>query len=36
VWAAAGLPDAVFAIEPDALVAVSGGRVADLAEAPAG
>ena len=32
VWAAAGLPDAVFAIQPDALVSVSGGRVADLAE----
>ena len=34
VWAAAGLPDAVFAIEPEALVSVSGGRVADLAERP--
>jgi prolyl-tRNA editing enzyme YbaK/EbsC (Cys-tRNA(Pro) deacylase) len=32
VWAAAGLPDAVFAIQPDALVRVSGGRVADVAE----
>ncbi len=32
-WAAAGLPDAVFPILPDDLVRVSGGRVADLAEA---
>jgi prolyl-tRNA editing enzyme YbaK/EbsC (Cys-tRNA(Pro) deacylase) len=32
VWAAAGLPDAAFPIEPAALVAVSGGTVADLAE----
>ena len=32
VWAAAGLPDAVFPIAPDALVRVSGGTVADLAE----
>jgi len=32
VWAAAGLPDAVFPIAPDALVSVSGGTVADLAE----
>jgi prolyl-tRNA editing enzyme YbaK/EbsC (Cys-tRNA(Pro) deacylase) len=36
VWAAAGLPDAVFAIQPDALVSASGGRVADLAERPPG
>ena len=36
VWAAAGLPDAVFAIQPDALVSVSGGRVADVAERPPG
>jgi prolyl-tRNA editing enzyme YbaK/EbsC (Cys-tRNA(Pro) deacylase) len=36
VWAAAGLPDAVFAISPADLVRVSGGRVCDLAEsAPA-
>jgi prolyl-tRNA editing enzyme YbaK/EbsC (Cys-tRNA(Pro) deacylase) len=28
VWAAAGTPRAVFAIAPDALVSVSGGRVA--------
>jgi prolyl-tRNA editing enzyme YbaK/EbsC (Cys-tRNA(Pro) deacylase) len=28
VWAAAGTPQAVFAIAPDALVAVTGGRVA--------
>ena len=32
LWAAAGLPDAVFAITPDALVTASGGRVVDLAE----
>ena len=32
VWAAAGLPDAAFQIEPTALVTVSGGTVADLAE----
>ncbi|MGZ8482167.1 MAG: YbaK/EbsC family protein [Candidatus Limnocylindria bacterium] len=32
LWAAAGLPDAVFAITPDALVRASGGRVVDLAE----
>ena len=33
VWAAAGLPDAVFPIGPDALVAASGGRVVELAAA---
>jgi prolyl-tRNA editing enzyme YbaK/EbsC (Cys-tRNA(Pro) deacylase) len=32
LWAAAGLPDAVFPITPDDLVRVSGGTVADLAE----
>jgi len=31
LWAAAGLPDAVFAIVPDELVRASGGRVVDLA-----
>lgn len=31
VWAAAGLPDAVFEITPDALIRVSGARLADLA-----
>lgn len=31
VWAAAGLPDAVFAVAPAELVRASGGRVADLA-----
>lgn len=31
VWAAAGLPDAVFPISPDDLVRVSGGRIQDLA-----
>jgi Cys-tRNA(Pro) deacylase len=36
VWAAAGLPDAVFPIAPDDLLRASGGRVADVAErAPA-
>ncbi len=33
LWAAAGLPDAVFRITPDELVRVSGGRVVDLADA---
>jgi prolyl-tRNA editing enzyme YbaK/EbsC (Cys-tRNA(Pro) deacylase) len=32
VWAAAGLPDAVFAVEPGALAAAAGARVADVAE----
>jgi len=32
VWAAAGLPDAVFAIDPASLARVSGARVAALAE----
>jgi Cys-tRNA(Pro) deacylase len=32
VWAAGGLPDAVFAIAPADLVRVSGGSVLDLAE----
>src|SRR6187402_2473487 len=36
VWAAAGLPDAVFALRPDDLVRASDGAVVDLAEAPAG
>jgi prolyl-tRNA editing enzyme YbaK/EbsC (Cys-tRNA(Pro) deacylase) len=31
LWAAAGLPDAVFPVEPDELVRVSGAIVADLA-----
>ncbi len=30
VWAAAGTPNAVFAMEPDELVRVSGGIVADV------
>jgi len=30
VWAAAGLPDAVFPIEPHALVRLSGGTLADV------
>lgn len=34
VWAAAGLPDAVFPIAPDDLVRASGGTLADLAEGP--
>jgi prolyl-tRNA editing enzyme YbaK/EbsC (Cys-tRNA(Pro) deacylase) len=33
VWAAAGTPDAVFPLTPGALLASSGGAVADLAEA---
>ncbi|HVM23968.1 MAG TPA: YbaK/EbsC family protein [Candidatus Limnocylindrales bacterium] len=36
LWAAAGLPDAVFAVAPDDLVRASQGRVTDLAAAPAG
>jgi Cys-tRNA(Pro) deacylase len=32
VWAAAGLPDAVFVIAPDDLLRASGGRVADVKE----
>jgi Cys-tRNA(Pro) deacylase len=36
LWAAAGLPDAVFAISPDDLVRASDGRVVELAEAPPG
>ncbi len=31
VWAAAGRPDAVFAVAPEALRRASGARVADLA-----
>jgi prolyl-tRNA editing enzyme YbaK/EbsC (Cys-tRNA(Pro) deacylase) len=34
VWAAAGLPDAVFPVAPDDLLRASGGTLADLAEAP--
>lgn len=30
VWAAAGLPDAVFPVAPAELVRISGGREADL------
>ena len=30
LWAAAGAPDAVFAIAPDALIRASGGEVADF------
>ena len=36
VYAAAGTPHAVFAIDPHALARVTEGVVADLAEAPAG
>jgi Cys-tRNA(Pro) deacylase len=32
VWAAAGTPDTVFAVDPAALVRVTGATVADLAE----
>ena len=35
VWAAAGLPDAVFEVTPAALVRASGGAVVDLAASPA-
>ena len=36
LWAAAGLPDAVFAVPPADLVRASGGRVGDVAaDAPA-
>lgn len=34
LWAAAGLPDAVFSISPDDLRRVSSGTVADLASTP--
>lgn len=34
VWAAAGLPDAVFRVEPDALERVAGARRASLAADP--
>ena len=34
VWAAAGLPDAVFPVAPGDLVRVAGGRVVELAERP--
>jgi prolyl-tRNA editing enzyme YbaK/EbsC (Cys-tRNA(Pro) deacylase) len=33
VWAAAGTPDTVFAVQPDALVAATGATVCDLAAA---
>jgi prolyl-tRNA editing enzyme YbaK/EbsC (Cys-tRNA(Pro) deacylase) len=36
LWAAAGLPDAVFAVTPEALIQASGGRIADLAADGAG
>ena len=32
LWAAAGLPDAVFPIAPGDLVRASGGRIVDIAE----
>lgn len=32
IWAAAGAPDAVFAIEPDRLVELAAARVVDIAE----
>lgn len=34
VWAAAGSPNAVFALTPADLLRVTGGRVADVADAP--
>ncbi len=36
VWAAAGTPMSVFAVEPAVLVAATGGRVAAVALSPAG
>lgn len=36
VWAAAGLPDAVFDISPGELERASGARLADIAERPGG
>jgi Cys-tRNA(Pro) deacylase len=32
VWAAAGLPDAVFSVQPSALAAAAGAQFVDLAE----
>jgi len=32
VWAAAGTPDSVFPVEPQALVEATGAVVADVAE----
>jgi Cys-tRNA(Pro) deacylase len=32
VWAAAGLPDAVFRVDPQALARAGGARIAELAE----
>lgn len=32
IWAAAGTPNAVFRLTPDALVALTGGRVAQIAK----
>lgn len=34
VWAAAGTPNAVFAIDPNVLARITGSRVAQLAEMP--
>jgi prolyl-tRNA editing enzyme YbaK/EbsC (Cys-tRNA(Pro) deacylase) len=34
VWAAAGTPNAVFAIRPDELLRLTGGRVEDLSQSP--
>jgi len=34
IWAAAGTPNAVFRIRPAALVAMTGGAVADIRQAP--
>lgn len=35
IWAAAGTPNAVFKLTPSDLVALTGGRVADVAKVPA-
>jgi prolyl-tRNA editing enzyme YbaK/EbsC (Cys-tRNA(Pro) deacylase) len=32
IWAAAGTPNAVFQLTPDELVAMTGGKVADIAQ----
>ncbi len=34
IWAAAGTPNSVFALTPDQLVAMTGGRPAEIAERP--
>ncbi len=36
VWAAAGTPNAVFAVDPRALATATGGRLVDIRETPRG